>query len=161
MQGLIVLLFKVSNKEKLGNQWPIPLLNMPYKIFVKVLQPCLQPIRMDVIERDKTTVLSLMYILENVFLIYEMIDQAKHSKHDMIFFIQNFDNLYDKVSSWDFLFLVRENLQMMRFFVAIVKLFFQDSLIVHLSQWQYYTIIQNQKRSEARVHVSPLSLIEN
>lgn len=67
MQGLIVLLFKVSNKEKLGNQWPIPLLNMPYKIFVKVLQLCLQPICMDVIERDKTTILSHVHIRECLF----------------------------------------------------------------------------------------------
>jgi hypothetical protein len=34
---LIILLFKVNEKESLGNWWPIILLNIFYKILAKVL----------------------------------------------------------------------------------------------------------------------------
>jgi len=36
-KGLIILLFKVGEKESLGNWWSITLLNISYKILAKVL----------------------------------------------------------------------------------------------------------------------------
>jgi len=36
-KGLIILLFKVGEKESLGNWWPITFLNISYKILAKVL----------------------------------------------------------------------------------------------------------------------------
>ncbi len=52
-KGLIALLYKYGENNDLGNQHPISLLNMAYKIYVKVRQLHLQLILMEVIDGDK------------------------------------------------------------------------------------------------------------
>lgn len=53
-KGLITLLCKFGENNDLGNRHPISLLNMAYKIYVKVLHLHLQLILMEVIYGDKT-----------------------------------------------------------------------------------------------------------
>jgi len=73
-EGLITMLFNIGDKENFNNWPPITLLNVSYKIFAKALQMRLQPIFMEVINRDQFAFLPLKFILDNVLLTNEIIN---------------------------------------------------------------------------------------
>ncbi len=73
-KGLIILLFKNGNKKDLNNLRIIALINMSNKIYVKVLQRCLQPIFVNIMNMNQLTFLLLKYILDDIVLIHEMLD---------------------------------------------------------------------------------------
>lgn len=79
-KGLITLIFWFGDKKELGNWQPIILLNIAYKIYAKALQLHVESLLMEVIHRDQTTLLPFRYILNNVVLVWETIDQAKQTK---------------------------------------------------------------------------------
>lgn len=68
--GLITLIFKFADINKLIDWRLITLLNVTFKIIVKILQ--LHP--MEIIDNRQTTILPLILILENMFLVNETID---------------------------------------------------------------------------------------
>jgi hypothetical protein len=80
-KGLITLIFKVKDKEQLGNSRPNSFLNTTYKIYANVLQLWLHPILMDMISFDQIAFLPLTYVL----LKHETIDWAKCSTQVLIF----------------------------------------------------------------------------
>jgi hypothetical protein len=73
-EGLITMLFKIGDKENFNNRQPITLLNVSYKIFAKAFQMRLQPVFMEVINKDQSPFLPRKFILENVFLVNEIIN---------------------------------------------------------------------------------------
>ncbi len=73
-EGLITMLFKIGDKENFNNRQPITLLNVSYKIFAKAFQMRLQPIFMEIINRDQCAFLPRKFILDNVFLVNEIIN---------------------------------------------------------------------------------------
>lgn len=79
MRRLIALLFKEGNMLRLSNWTPIKLLNTTYiRCLLKPL--CwLQPLLVEVIDYDQTTFLPLKYILDNIFLTYEIVEWSKES----------------------------------------------------------------------------------
>lgn len=68
--GLISLIHKGGECEKLSNWRPITLLNVAYKIYTKALQLRLQPILMEVISFDQSAFLPMQFILDNILLTY-------------------------------------------------------------------------------------------
>jgi hypothetical protein len=71
--GLITLIFKFADINKLIDWRLITLLNVTYKIIVKVLQLWLQLHPMEIINNGQTTILPSILILENMFLANETI----------------------------------------------------------------------------------------
>ncbi len=56
----------------------IALINMSNKIYVKVLQHCLQPIFINIMNMDQSTFLLLKYILDDIVLTYAMLNWARN-----------------------------------------------------------------------------------
>jgi hypothetical protein len=102
-EGLITMLFKARDKEDLSNWWPITLLNVFYKIFSKALQMKLQPILMEVIDRDQSAFLPLKFILFNVLLMNEIINWVRCINQPLVVLKQIFAKVYDNVN-WSFMF---------------------------------------------------------
>jgi hypothetical protein len=101
-KGMFVLLHKGGEKELLSNWRPISLLNASYKIYSKMLQKCLQLIFTGVISEDQSAFLPTRYILDNVFMQYEMNQWVKDSSSHMMLLKLDFRKAYNTVS-WDFL----------------------------------------------------------
>jgi hypothetical protein len=72
--GLITLIFKFVDINKLSDWRLITLLNVTYKIIVKVLQLWLQLHLMEIADNGQTTIIPLILILDNMFLANEAID---------------------------------------------------------------------------------------
>ncbi len=132
-EGLNTMLFKARDKENLSNQWPITLLNVSYKIFAKALQMRLQPIFMEVIDKEQFGFLPVKFILDNVLLVNETINQAWCNNQPLVVPKQNFAKVYDNVN-WSFMFDAMATMGMVQEFIKMVKLLFKDAAtIVYLN----------------------------
>ncbi len=78
-KGLITLLFKARGTKYFSNWKSITLLNVVYKIYVKVLQLKLQLAFMEVVDMDHATFLPQWYFLDNALLVHETMDWTKHT----------------------------------------------------------------------------------
>ena len=84
-RGLIFLLFKAGEREKLGNWRPLTLLNVTYKMLAKLLQLRLSSMLPKVISPDQTAFVPARFILDNILLTHETIDWARRSKQRLLF----------------------------------------------------------------------------
>jgi hypothetical protein len=74
-----------------------------YTIYTKTLYYWFQPILKEIIHPYQIIFLPFLYILENVFLLYELLDCAKWTKQNVKLFKFDFAKAYDKaivVNTW-------------------------------------------------------------
>ncbi len=119
------MVFNVGEKENFNNQQLITLLNVSYKIFAKALQMRLQLILMEVINRDQSAFFPSKFIMDNVLLVNEIINQAQCISQPLVVIKLNFVNVYDNVNS-SFMVDAMANMGMAQEFIKMVKLLFKD-----------------------------------
>ncbi len=113
--------------EHLGNQCPITLLNVSYKIFANALQLRLQPLLMEMKYKPNQFPHALICLIYNVLLVQETIDQGKCTNQELVFFKLDFAKAYDKVS-WGFSFEAMLKMAMaLEFIVEMRELIFKDA----------------------------------
>lgn len=95
--GLIVPLFEGGDRLKLTNSRPITLLNTTYKIFVRALQRCLQPLLVEEIDSDQIVFFPFRFILDNILFTHEFIQWTRELRYNSIFLKLDFSRAYDRV----------------------------------------------------------------
>jgi hypothetical protein len=96
--GIITLLPKVKEAEKIQQFRPICLLNCLFKWFTKCLTIRLEPVANRIINEARTTFIKGRNIMTSILALHEV----KRSKKIGVVFKIDFEKAYDKVH-WDFL----------------------------------------------------------
>jgi hypothetical protein len=101
--GVITLLPKVTDAEKIQQFMPIWLLNCLYKLITKVLTIRLEKIAENIILHNETTFMKGRNIMTGTMALHEVMHETKRSRKVGIILKLDFEKAYDKVC-WDFLF---------------------------------------------------------
>lgn len=100
--GIITLIPKNKEANKIQQYRPICLLNVIFKIFTKVLMFRLEHILERIINKSQTAFLKGRNIMEGVMCLHEILHDTKIRKKDGIILKLDFEKAYDKIS-WSFL----------------------------------------------------------
>ena len=98
----IALIPKVGCPQRLNDFRPISLVGSLYKILSKVLSNRLRMIIGGVISETQTTFVKDRQILDGILIANEVVDKAKKSKKELMFFKVDFEKAYDSVD-WGYL----------------------------------------------------------
>lgn len=100
--GVISLLPKGSDPDRIQKYRPICLLNVIFKIFTKILVNMLIVIIKGVIRASQIAFLKGRYILEGVLILHESLNSLHKKKTSGVLFKIDFEKAFDKVK-WPFL----------------------------------------------------------
>lgn len=106
--GLVTLLPKLKDANKIQQYRPICLLNVKYKIFTKTLTLRLEKVMGRIIDRCQNAFIKGRNIMDGIMCLHEILHDTKRKKKDGIILKLDFEKAYDKIS-WDFLFGCLEN----------------------------------------------------
>ena len=96
--GLITLLPKVKEANRIQQYRPICLLNVVYKIFTKSLMLRLEPIMGKIINKCQTGFIKGRNILDGIMSLHEILHDTKVKKKDGLVLKLDFEKTYDKIS---------------------------------------------------------------
>jgi hypothetical protein len=99
--GTIILLPKCREAEKIQQYNPICLLNVSFKIFIKVATNRVTQIAQKVISPSQTAFLPGRNIMEGVIILHETIHEMHRKKHNNLILKIDFEKAYDKIK-WSF-----------------------------------------------------------
>jgi hypothetical protein len=100
--GVITLIPKVKEANKIQQYRPICLLNVSFKIFTKVATIRINSVADNIITPTRTTFMRGRNILEGVVILHETVHELHRRNQNGIIFKIDFEKAYDKVK-WDFL----------------------------------------------------------
>jgi hypothetical protein len=100
--GIIILLPKVKEAEKIQYFRPICLLNCLYKWFTKCLTIRLEHVVAIIIYKSQTTFIKGRNVINSVLALREILHETKIKRKVGVLLKLNFEKAYDKVN-WDFL----------------------------------------------------------
>jgi hypothetical protein len=121
--GVIMLIPKVQDITQIQQYRPICLLNVSFKIFIKVATIRLNSVPNHIIQPSQIAFLRGCNILEGVVILHEMIHELHLKKQNGVILKIDFEKAYDKVK-WPFLF---QTLRMKGFstkWISWIKSFF-------------------------------------
>jgi hypothetical protein len=95
--GIITLLPKVKEAEKIQQFRPICLLNCLFKWFTKCLTIRLEPVANKIINGAQTTFIKGRTIMTSILALHEVLHEVKRSKKIGMVFKIDFEKAYDKV----------------------------------------------------------------
>jgi hypothetical protein len=98
----IILLPKKENATQIQQYRPICLLNVSFKVFMKVGTNRVTGIAESVVQPTQTAFMPGRHILEGVVILHETIHEFHRKKIDGVLFNIDLKNAYDKVN-WNFL----------------------------------------------------------
>lgn len=101
--GVITLLPKVNDANKIQQFRPICLLNCLYKWITKVLTLRISPFAEKLICREQTAFMKSRNIMSGVMALHEILHETKRKKKVGVVLKLDFEKAYDKVD-WDCLF---------------------------------------------------------
>lgn len=101
--GIITLLPKVSDANKMQPFRPICLLNCLYKWITKVLTLRIAPYAEKLISREQTAFMKNRNIMSGIMALHEVLHETKRKKEIGLVLKLDFEKAYDKVD-WNFLF---------------------------------------------------------
>jgi hypothetical protein len=101
--GVIMLITKVQDITQIQQYRPICLLNVSFKIFIKVATIRLNSVPNHIIQPSQIAFLRGCNILEGVVILHEMIHELHLKKQNGVILKIDFEKAYDKVK-WPFLF---------------------------------------------------------
>ena len=101
--GVITLLPKIKEANKIHQYRPIFLLNVIYKIFTKALMSRLEPVMSNIIDKCQSGFIKGRNIVEGIMSLHEILHDTKVRKKDGLVLKLDFEKAYDKIS-WNFLF---------------------------------------------------------
>jgi hypothetical protein len=100
--GVITLLPKIQDAKQIQQYRPICVLNVSFKIFMKVGTNRLKRVVDTVVSPSQTAFMSGRNIMEGVVILHETIRELHTRKQDGVIFKIDFEKAYDKVK-WSFL----------------------------------------------------------
>ena len=100
--GVITLLFKIRETNKIQQYRPICLLNVSFKIFTKVATSRINSVADHLISPTQTAFMRGQNILEGVVVLHEIIYELHRKNLSGVIFKIDFEKAYDKVK-WNFL----------------------------------------------------------
>jgi hypothetical protein len=100
--GIITLIPKKDNVNKIQDYRPICLLNVPFKIITKVLTNRIGLVADRIVSPSQTTFMPGRNILEGVIILHESIHELQRKNLDGVIIKLDFEKAYDKVK-WSFL----------------------------------------------------------
>src|SRR3954464_12055906 len=101
--GVITLLPKGDDADRIQKYRPICLLQVLFKIFTKTLTGRTEPIMGKLIDTCQTAFIKGRFIADGVTLLHEILKESKSQKQQGVVLKIDFEKSYDKVN-WDFLF---------------------------------------------------------
>ena len=103
----MTLIAKGQGADKIQMYRPICMLNVPFKIFIKVLNTRAMLVADKVVSRIQTTFIKGRYILDNVVMLHETMHFLHKNKVSGVLFNVDFKKSYDKIN-WPFMLSVLE-----------------------------------------------------
>jgi hypothetical protein len=100
--GIITLLPKVKEAERIQQFRPICLLNCLHKWFTKCLTIRLEPVAARIIHKSQTVFIKGRNIMNNVLALHEILHETKLKRKVGVVLKLDFEKAYDKVN-WSFL----------------------------------------------------------
>jgi hypothetical protein len=100
--GVITLIPKVKEAHKIQQYRLIYLLNVSFKIFMKVATIRINSVAYNIISPTQTAIMRSRNILEGVVILHETVHELHRRNQNGIIFKIDFEKAYDKVK-WDFL----------------------------------------------------------
>ena len=100
--GVVTLLAKGQGADRIQMYRPICMLNVPFKIFTKVLNNRAMTTAHKTISKVQSAFIKGRYILDNVAVLHETLHSLHKSKCDAVIFKVDFEKAYDKIN-WDFM----------------------------------------------------------
>lgn len=97
-QSILHILFKKDDPLSLKNWRPISFLNLDYKIATKVLLNGIQKVLPNILSEDQTCGIPGCSIFENLLLLQDAIDLAKHKQLPAAIIILDQEKAFDKVN---------------------------------------------------------------
>lgn len=101
--GIITLLPKIKEANKIQQYRPICLLNVIYKIFTKTLMLRLEKVMGKIINKSQSGFLKERNIMDGIMALHEILHHTKSKKKEGLILKLDFEKAYDKLN-WDFLF---------------------------------------------------------
>lgn len=101
--GVITLLPKVNDANKIQQYRPICLLNVVFKIFTKTLMLRLEKVMGKIINRCQSGFIKNRNIMDGVMALHEILHDTRVKKKDGPVLKLDFEKAYDKIN-WKFLF---------------------------------------------------------
>jgi hypothetical protein len=95
--GVITLVPKVLEASTIKKYRPICLLNVDFKVFLKLLNDRLTPIAGNIVSDSQTAFIKGRNILEGVITLHEVLHELKRTKEEGVLFKIDFEKAYDKV----------------------------------------------------------------
>lgn len=101
--GVITLLPKIKDANKIQQYRPICLLNVVFKIFTKTLMLRLEKVMGKIINKCQSGFIKSRNIMDGVMALHEILHDTKVKKKDGLVLKLDFEKAYDKIN-WNFLF---------------------------------------------------------
>ena len=124
-QGILRLLFKKDDPLSLKNWRPISLLNLDYKIATKALSNRIRKVLPNILSEDQTCGVPGRSIFENLFLLRDTIEFAKHKQLPAAIISLDQEKAFDRVNN-NFLQRVLERFNFGPDFRRWVKVIYTD-----------------------------------
>lgn len=128
-QGLIKLIPKGGDKTLIKNWRPITLLNVSYKILVKLVARRLKKILPKIVSSTQTRFVKGRYILENLVTCWESLHWAKESRQSGAMLLINVEKAYDRIE-WDYIIKMLHSLGFPPDFCNMVRTLLCDANVV-------------------------------
>jgi hypothetical protein len=100
--GVITLIPKTKEAERIQQYRPICLLNCLYKWFIKVLTMRMEPVAARIIHRTQSAFIGGRNIMNNILALHENLHETRKRGETGVILKLDFEKAYDKVC-WDFL----------------------------------------------------------
>ena len=100
--GVITLLPKITDATRIQQYRPIYLLNVSFKVFMKVLNNRILKMTDKLIRPSQTAFILGRYIMQGVVILHETIHELHRKKKDGVILKLNFEKAYDNLK-WPFI----------------------------------------------------------
>ena len=100
--GVITLLPQITNAIWIQQYMPICLLNVSFKIFMKVLNNRILKVADKLMGLSQTAFISGRYIMQGVVILHDTIHELHRKKQDGVILKLDFEKAYDKLQ-WPFI----------------------------------------------------------
>jgi hypothetical protein len=101
--GIITLIPKGDDVDRIQKYRPICLLQVLFKIFTKTLTVRVTPVMEKLLSNHQTAFIKERYITDGVMLLQEVLRESKYRKQQGVVLKIDFEKAYDRVN-WNFLF---------------------------------------------------------